>query len=83
MSLFHTILSQLQEKIAKETTATETVAGIVSTVLGTTIAPSQITISKTTLRLKVAPTVKMVLTLRKQKLLASLQEAGVAITEIQ
>ncbi len=83
MSLFHNILSQLQEKIAKETTATETIAGIVSTVLGTTVTPAQITINKTTLRLKVAPTIKMVVTLRKQKLLASLQEAGVAITEIQ
>lgn len=83
MSLFHNILAQLQEKITKETNATETIAGIVSEVLRTTVAPSQIQVQGTTLRLKVAPTLKMTLMLRKQKLLASLQEAGVDIKNIQ
>jgi hypothetical protein len=83
MSLFHTILAQLQEKITKETDATEAIAGIVSEVLHTAITPNQIQVQGTTLRLKVPPTLKMTLMLRKQKLLASLQEAGVDIREIQ
>jgi len=83
MSLFHSILSQLQEKITKETTATETVATIVSEVLHTTITPAQIKVHGTTLRITAGPTIKMAIMMNKEKLLTSLQAASINITVIQ
>ncbi len=74
MSLFHSILSQLQEKISKETMATENVAHIISTVVGTTVTKEQITIEKNTVRIKASPTVKMALLLQQKKIIEALKE---------
>ncbi len=83
MSLFHDILSQLQEKIAKETANTEAAAQVISGVLHTTITKEQVSIHGTTLRLKVSPTLKMALMLQKEKLLTALRTAGFDINTIQ
>jgi hypothetical protein len=83
MSLFNDILSKLQDGYSKETQATETIAKIVSETLHTTVTKEQISVHGTTLRIKAAPTLKMVINLKKEKLLASLQEAGIKISTIQ
>ncbi len=83
MSLFHTILSQLQDKIAKESTSNETMARIISDVVRTTINPDQLTVKDTVLRIKAAPTLKMAITLQKQKILQQLQAEGFNIQTIQ
>jgi hypothetical protein len=83
MSLFNSILSQIQEKISKESLEHEKIAQIITNTLHTTIIAEQITVRDTTLRLKVAPTIKMTLLLQREKLLAALQAAGIKITIIQ
>jgi hypothetical protein len=83
MSLFNSILSQIQEKISKESVEHEKIAQIISQTLHTTITAEQVTMRDTTLRLKVAPTIKMTLLLQREKLLTALQDAGIKITTIQ
>jgi hypothetical protein len=82
-SLFHTILSQLQEKISKENSQSETIATIISGIIHTTITADQITVKDTTLRIKAAPTLKMMFKLQQQKILQALQTEGFTITTIQ
>ncbi|GEM_PF-2117957 len=82
MSLFQDILSKLQDSYTKETTAKETIARVISDALHTTITADQITVQGTTIRIKTAPTIKMAIMLKKEKLLASLQEASLNITVI-
>lgn len=82
MSLFHSILSQLEEKINKKNDQNEQIALIVGTVLHTAIIADQIAIRDTTLRIKASATVKMALMLNKEKLLKALNEAGIKITAI-
>jgi hypothetical protein len=83
MSLFNSILSQIQEKISKESVEHEKIAQIISHTLRTTITAEQIMVRDATLRLKVAPTIKMTLLLQREKLLTALQDAGIKITTIQ
>jgi hypothetical protein len=83
MSLFHSILSQLQQKIDKETTATVDIAAIVSVTLGTTIHKEQLILQGTTLRIKSTPTLKMAISLKREKILIALKAAGTTITTIQ
>ena len=82
MSLFHSILSQLQEKISKETLETETIAAIISETIHTTITKEQIVIQKNSLRLKIPPTLKMAVMLNQKKILQNLQDKNIAITTI-
>jgi hypothetical protein len=82
MSLFHSILSQLQEKINKETTTTESIAAIISTTIGTTITKDQITVHGSTIRIKSSPTLKMAVSLNKQKILTAIQQTHQSITTI-
>ncbi len=83
MSLFKSILSQIQEKISKENSECEKIARIISETLHTTIIADQIILRDTSLRLKVSPTIKMTLVLQQNKILAALQAEGIKITTIQ
>jgi uncharacterized tellurite resistance protein B-like protein len=82
-SLFHALLSQLEEKISKKNSVNEKAALIISAVLHTMITADQVTIQDTTLRIKAAPTVKMAIKLNTPKLLTALIEAGIEIKTIQ
>ncbi len=83
MSLFHSILSQLEEKISKKNSGNEKAALVISATLHTTITSDQITIQDATLRIKAAPTIKMAVMLNKEKVLKALNEAEIKITTIQ
>lgn len=82
MSLFHSILSQIQEKILKETSANEIAASIISTTLGTHIAKEQVSVKGTTIRITTTPTIKMAIMMKQKTLLAALQQEGFSITTI-
>lgn len=82
MSLFHSILSQLQAKLTKETALTETIAAVISATMGTTVTKDQLVIHGTTLRIKSSPTLKMAIALNKDKILNALKEASLPITTI-
>jgi SOS response regulatory protein OraA/RecX len=83
MSLFHNILSQIQEKISKESIQHETVARILSDTLHTAITADQLTFKNGVLNIKVPPTLKMAINMQKQKILQALQAEGFSITTIQ
>ena len=83
MSLFHNILSQLQEKISRETNLTEAIAAIISATVGATVTKEQITVRDNTVSIKTSPTLKMAISLNKEKILNALKEANVKITTIQ
>ncbi|HTH93557.1 MAG TPA: hypothetical protein VL576_03715 [Candidatus Paceibacterota bacterium] len=82
MSLFHSILSQLQEKIEKGSDQSEKIASIITSIIGTTVSKDQIVVQKTTVRVKVAPTIKMAISLKKEKILTALKEANLQIDTI-
>ena len=83
MSLFQSILSQLEEKISKKSNINEKAALVISTVLHTTVNADQIMIQDSTLRIKAAPTIKMAIMLNCEKIIKALQEVGIDITTIQ
>lgn len=83
MDLFQSILSQLKDKIDKDSTVTVDAARIISEVTKATVSPDQITIVKGVLRIKATPTLKMVLMLNNVKILKALQDGGVRITKVQ
>ena len=82
-SLFHSILSQLEEKINKKSNDKEKIALLISAFLHTTITANQITIQDTTLRITAPSTVKMALILNKDKIIQALQESEIKITTVQ
>jgi hypothetical protein len=83
MSLFNSILSQIQEKISKDSGECEKIAQVLSNTLHTTIMTDQIVVRDTTLRLKVSPTLKMTFLLQREKIIKALQDEGIFITVIQ
>lgn len=83
MSLFHNILSQIQDKMSLETGKNEAVAALLSDILHTTVTSGQITIKDTTLRIQAAPTLKMAIKMQQQKIVEVLQSKGFNITVIQ
>ncbi len=83
MDLFQSILSQLKDKISKDSAVTEDAAKIISDIAKTTILPDNITIVKGVLRIKASPTLKMVLMLNNAKILKALQESGMKIHQVQ
>ncbi|MDB5254737.1 MAG: hypothetical protein JWL92_113 [Candidatus Nomurabacteria bacterium] len=83
MDLFQSILSQLKDKIDKDSSVTVDAAKIISDITKTTILPDQITIVKGVLRIKASPTLKMVLMLNNAKILKALQDSGVKIHQVQ
>lgn len=83
MDLFQSILSQLKDKIDKDSSVTVEAAKIISTITKATITSDQITIVKGVLRIKASPTLKMVLMLNNAKILKALQDEGIKIHQVQ
>lgn len=77
MSLFSSILEELTKKLYSGEQSKKEVSEIVSTIVGITISPDQITIKNGTLFLSISPTIKTVVLLRKQKLLEGLQRYSI------
>lgn len=82
MSLFHSILSQIQEKISKETVQTDHIATIISDIIKVPISKEQIVVKGTTIKIVVTPTLKMTLLLNKEKILTKIKEINPKITSI-
>jgi len=82
-SLFHSLLSQLEEKISAKNSVNEKVSLIITSLLHTTITADQIIIQETILRIKAAPTIKMAITLNREKIIKTLNEKGIEVTIIQ
>ena len=82
MSLFHSILSQIQEKISKETIQTDQIAAIISGVIKIPISKEQIVIKGTSIKVQGTPTLKMTLLLHKEKILTKIKEINPTITTI-
>jgi hypothetical protein len=82
MSLFHSILSGLQDNFNKETAQTEELAKNISDILGATVTKEQLVVKKNTLYIKVPATLKMAIALNKEKLLVRVKEVNSSITAI-
>ena len=83
MDLFQSILANLKKKLDIETNKTEDIARITSVVLGMTITPSMISCRGKELSLKLPPTARMKLTLKREVLLLALQKESISITTIR
>lgn len=60
----------------------EAIAAIVTQVTGVTVHAAHITLRRGTLRIAVAPTVKMAIVIKKEAILASLKEKGISVCAI-
>lgn len=83
MSLFQSVLAQLQEKIIKNHTDIEQVARIVSMVLGVTIVSESLLLKKGILTITAPATVKMAIKLKQKALITALFEEGISVTTIR
>jgi len=83
MDLFQSILANLKKKLDIETTRTEDIARIVSTVLGMTVTSSMISCRGKELFLKLPPTARMKLNLKRQAILLALQKESIDITSVR
>lgn len=83
MDLFQSILANLKKKLDSETARTDDIARIVSTVLGITVTSSMVSCKGKELVLKLPPTAKMKLTLKRQTVLLALQSESIDIISIR
>jgi len=83
MDLFQSILANLKKKLDIETTRTEDIARITSGVLGMTVTASMISCRGKELSLKLPPTARMKLTLKRQALLLALQSESIDIISVR
>ena len=83
MDLFQSILANLKKKLDIETTRTEDIARIVSGVLGMTVTASMISCRGKELSLKLPPTARMKLTLKRQAVLLALQRESIDIISVR
>jgi|GEM_PF-3071518 len=82
MDLFQSILANIKKKLDSETVQTETIARIASEVLGMTVTVSMIHMKGKQLVLKVPPTARMRLLVKRPQLLSALQKESIAIVSI-
>lgn len=82
MSVFQSILTDLKKAIDIRTTHTETLARICTDVLGVTILPEQVSVSKGVLVLRIPSTIKMTLVLKRDVLLQKVRAYDALITSI-
>ncbi|MBY0328801.1 hypothetical protein K2Q02_01770 [Patescibacteria group bacterium] len=83
MDVFQSILATLKKKIDTQATRTDTIAEIVGTVLGMTVTSSMIICRGKELLLKLPPTARMKLTLKRQAILLALHEASIDIVSVR
>lgn len=82
MNVFQTILSELKKKIDAKHANTEIVARIISEQIAFPIDSSFIIQKGTHIQVRVSPTIKMQITLKRQAILLALQKQGYSITSI-
>jgi hypothetical protein len=83
MSLFHSILAQIEQNLSKSHSNTEQVAAILTASLGTTITHDQISVKNGTAYIQASGTVKMALRFKKDRILKEFKASNIAITAIQ
>ncbi len=81
-SLFHTILSQVATRLGAEERQTADMALIVTEATGVEVKESELLLKKGVLCIKVSPTIKMAVMIKKEAILASFKEKGIAVHTI-
>ncbi|MFZ4500122.1 MAG: hypothetical protein ACOYMZ_01330 [Minisyncoccia bacterium] len=82
MSLFQVILADIKKKLDKETGQTEIIARVATTILGITITPSMVLQKGSHISIKLPPTARMALTLKRPELLQALQKESITVVSI-
>jgi hypothetical protein len=83
VSLFHSILSQIQQKISSRHADMDMVASTISSVLGVVVMADQISLRNKVLTITAQPTVKLAVRLKQQALIAALTTKGVPVSVIR
>lgn len=82
MSLFQSILADIKKKLDKETGQADVIARVASSVLGTTVTPSMVVQKGSHVSIKLPPTARMALTLKRPELLQALQDESIEVISI-
>ena len=82
MSLFQSILADIKKKLDKETGQVDIIARVASTVLGITITPGMVMQKGSHISIKLPPTARMALTLKRPELLRALTDESIEVTSI-
>jgi hypothetical protein len=83
MSLFQSILSQLQDKFLKESDRCADIARIVSEILHIPIVPEQVIYKKGNITLQVSPTIKMAIRIKEEELKTLLRKESIEVFSIK
>lgn len=83
MSLFHSVLAQIEQTLVANNSHTTLMANIISTTLGTTISPDVLRVQENTLYITTSGSIKMAIKLRQKALITALQQAHFTITAIR
>lgn len=81
MSLFHSILTQLSHRIQKGSDRKTEIAKIISDILMVPISQDMLSIKETTLFIRISPTIKTAVKLKKQILQEQLQKYNITTIE--
>ena len=82
MSLFQSILADIKKKLDRETGQTEIIARVATTILGITVTPSMVLQKGSHISIKLPPTARMALTLKRPELIQSLQKESITVVSI-
>lgn len=82
MSLFQSILADIKKNLDKETGQTEIIARVATTILGITVTPSMVLQKGSHISIKLPPTARMALTLKRPELLQALQKESIKVVSI-
>lgn len=83
MSIFHDILSKLEDKFKKETNRCEEIAEVLTTVLGTKVEGEQVVHKGTIIKLNVLPTLKMAVKMKEGRIISALKDKGIDVDTIR
>ncbi len=83
MSFFNSILRDLQQKINSQQDYKGDIITVIKNITNVTLHVDEIiSFKQTVLTLKTAPTIKMAIILKKQKIITALQEKNITVTNI-
>lgn len=82
MSLFQSILADIKKKLDKETGQVDVIARVATTILGITITPNMVLQKGSHISIKLPPTARMALTLKRPELLQALQKESITVVSI-